>query len=53
MELNVDREKWENMKQSRMPARVQSKPKQEEARRQVGVMNGHEIVQISDAASQL
>lgn len=49
MELDVDREKWENMKQSRMPARVQSKPKQEETRRQVGVMNGHEIVQISDA----
>ena len=41
MELDVDQEKWENMKQSRLPARVQSKQKQEETRRQVEVMTKH------------
>ena len=50
MELDVDQEKWENMKQSRLPARVQSKQKQEETRRQVEVMTKHKIVQPSQEA---
>jgi hypothetical protein len=50
MKLDVDQEKWENMKQSRLPARVQSKQKQEETRRQVEVMTKHKIVQPSQEA---